>query len=82
MIRRHKCVRKILEPVRVGICIVIDIGDDLTACRFTTRVARAAQAAILGADKPKWVLPGDFSRVVCRSVVYNNDFIVGVVELL
>ena len=80
MIRRHKCVCKVLEPVRVGIRIIIDIGNDLTASSFTTCVARTAQTSIFCTNEAKWVLPCDFSGVVRRSIVHNNHFIVGIVQ--
>ena len=80
MVGRHECVRKILQPVRIGKGVVIDIGDDFTRSGFRTRVARAAQAAVFGSDESKWVLPDDFSRVVLRSIVNNDDLIVGIFE--
>src|SRR5213593_560865 len=80
MVGCHERVREILEPVRVGVRVVINIGDDFTSSGFPARVPRAAQAVIFSSDESKWVLGGDVSRVVARSIINHDDFIVGVFQ--
>ena len=44
-------MREILQPVRVGTGIVVDIGDDVARGGAQTRVPGAAQAAVLRPDQ-------------------------------
>ena len=78
----HERGREIGEPLRVGVGVVVDVGDDLSRGRFEPRVARARQAAVPGPDEPAVVLPRDGGRRVGGAVVHDDDLVVGVGELL
>src|SRR5207244_723500 len=54
-----ECVSEICEPVPIRIGIIISIGDNFACGSFPSRIARAAQPTILGADHPNSVLFGN-----------------------
>src|SRR5579871_1940638 len=41
---------QVFEPLRVGICVAVEVRDDLAGRRLQAGVARVAEPAILGAD--------------------------------
>ena len=72
--------RQIGEPVRIGVGVVVDVGDDLARGRGEARVARAGQAAVLGLDQPAVVLACDGGGRVGGSVVHHNDLVIRIGE--
>src|SRR5262245_21320877 len=70
----------IVEPVRIRIGVVIDIGNNLTSCVFPSGVSRRAETLILSANKIRVEALGDLGCVVRRTVIDNNDFIVGILK--
>src|SRR5205823_1883484 len=57
-----------------------DVRDVLPGGRFEPRVAGRAQAVVVRSDDTEAVLRGDVRRRVDRSVVDDDDLVVGVVE--
>ena len=80
--RRQKGRRQIREPIRIGVGIVVRVGDDLAGRRFKAGVAGTGQAAVLGPDYAKAGLPGELGRTVGRAVVDHDDLVVRVSEPL
>ena len=66
--------------MRVGVGVVIDVGDYLAACFLPTGIACAAQAAVLGADQPDIVFADNIGCIVRRTIVDNDDLIVRIIE--
>ena len=52
----QECVGKIHQPVRVGVSIVVDVGNDFARGGLQTEIAGSAKATILGANEPETVL--------------------------
>ena len=71
---------EIPQPVRVGIGVVVGVGDDLARRGAESDVPRVAQAAVLAADHPEAVLLDDVHRRVGGAVVDDDHLEVRVVE--
>ncbi len=71
---------EIPQPVRVGIGVVVGVGDDLARRGAESDVPRVAQAAVLAADHPEAVLLDDVHRPVGGAVVDDDHLEVRVVE--
>src|SRR5688572_24264176 len=64
----------------VGICVVVDIGDDFSARRPESGIARGGETAIFGRDYPVTVGMRDLFSGIRRAVIHYEDFVVGIVE--
>ena len=71
----------VVQPVGVGIGVVVEEGDDLAAGGFDPLVARVAEAAVLGLDQDRPVAAGDLGRGVAGAVVDDDHLVVGVGEV-
>ena len=71
---------EVAQPVRVGIGVVVGVGDDLARRGAEPDVPRVAQAAVLAADHPEAVLLDDVHRPVGGAVVDDDHLEVRVVE--
>ena len=80
MPRAHEGRGEVLEPLRVGGGVVVEVGDDLAARHEETRIARAGEAAVRGADQTEAVLLHDGRGRVSGPVVHHDDLEVGIVE--
>ena len=74
-------VDEIVEPVRVGIGIVVEVGDDLAAGRLEAGVPRRREPAVLRPDEPHVVFAGDRRAVVGRPVVDDDHLEVRVAQV-
>src|SRR3989454_12778778 len=70
--RGEKARGEILEPVGIGVRVVVDVRDDLPSRRLQTDVARGGQAVLLSADDAYAKLAGDGRRAVGRTVVDDD----------
>src|SRR5215208_2866392 len=69
------------EPMRVGACVVVEVGDDLPGGRLHAGVAGATQATVLRSDELEIVLAGDHRRRVGRAVVHDDHLVVRVFQV-
>ena len=70
-----------IEPFRIGHTIAVGIGDDF-ACRGSgADIASCAEARIFlpNVDDPG-MSRGDLLRVVLRSIIHENHFVIGIFE--
>ena len=74
-------VDEIVEPVRVGIGVVIEVGDDLAGRRLEAGVPGRREPPVLRLDEPQVVFAGDGRGVVGRAVVDDDHLEVRVVQL-
>src|SRR5690606_8625762 len=80
-IRGHERMCKVLQPVRVGIRVVIDVSDDLPGGRMQPQIARAGETAILHANELIYAdARRNFGDVVFGAIVYDDGFEVGIVK--
>ena len=77
----HECGRQVSQPVRIGIGIVVDIGDDFASCRVHPEIARNRQSVVFRAYQPDIVPAGDDAGLIGRSVIDHDDFVVRIVEI-
>ena len=68
------------EPVRIGVGIVVEIGDDFAGGCIQARVARTGEATVLGPDQPAVVVACDGSGLVRRSVIHHDNLVIGIRE--
>ncbi len=80
--RSIEAVREVMQPVRIGPRVGVDIGDDLAGSRGSTNVTRGTQTRIRGPDEPHAELRRNRSGVVGRPVVDDDDLEVRVLEAL
>ena len=59
-----KGISKIIEPVGIGVCIIVEIYDDVARRLHHACVARVAQPAVNGADQPKRIFSDDVRKVI------------------
>ena len=78
--RAHERGREIPQPLRIGPRIVVDVRDDLAGRRREAGVPRVGQPAVRRLDQDRGVPVRDRGGRVPRSVVDNDDLVVGVVE--
>ena len=74
--------RQILEPVRVGVGVVIDIRHDVPGRRLPARVAGVGKPAIIGANHPAVILIDDGCSAVRRAVIDDHHFVVRILQFL
>src|SRR5207237_3421138 len=74
----QKSVRKIRQPLRIGVRVIVDVRDDLAAGCTETGVPRTRETTVLGLDKPAVVSARDGGGRVRRAVIHNDDLVVGV----
>src|SRR5437867_2095277 len=79
--RRETASGQVYEPVGSWVRVVVDVGDDLPAGRRQTRVAGAAQAALLRADKADAELAGDGCSIVGRPVVNHEHIEIWILQV-
>ena len=71
------------QPVAIDACVGVRVGHDLAGGFSQADVARGAQAAVRDVDDAHAAVGvPDLARAVLRAVVDQNDFVVGVRELL
>ena len=71
-----------IEPFRIGHAIAVRIGQDFARRRLCADIAGHAETRIFlpNIDDPG-MSRGDFLRVVRRSVVHENHFVVGILDV-
>jgi len=69
-----------VEPVGIGIGIVINVGHNLAGSGFHADVAGTAQPAILSIDQPDIEASRDLVRGVPGSIVDDDYLVVGVFQ--
>ena len=52
----QEAMRNVLEPIRVWVCVVVQIGYDLSGCCFPTDVASTTQAPVFNTDEAGRIL--------------------------
>ena len=55
----HEGARQVLQPVRIWLRVVVDVGDDFAGSHREPRVSRGGEPAILSFDQAAVVLGGD-----------------------
>jgi hypothetical protein len=73
---------EIAKPVRVGLRIVVDIGDDLARGSPQPCVARAREAAVARLDQLDAVLGGYRGAVVRGAIVDHDHLVIRIIEAL
>src|SRR5262249_11923688 len=69
-----------LQPVTIGISVIIDVSDYVSSCGPQPRVAGRAQPGILRLNQA-YVIPGrDLGSCVCRSVIDHNQFVIRIIQ--
>jgi hypothetical protein len=66
----------------VGIGVIVGVGDDFSARSREPGVPRVGQSAVRGADQRAGIERSNRRGVVGRSVVHDDDFVIGVFEPL
>jgi hypothetical protein len=72
--------REVCQPVRVGIRVIIDIGNDLPSRCPEPGITGRAQPLVLGPDQPHVIGLDDVRRAVARAIVDDDDFVVRIVQ--
>jgi hypothetical protein len=80
VLRTREAVREVMEPLRVGIRVVVDIRDDLTRGRVQAGVTSAAEPLVRGSDQTHTRLGRNQRGVVRRAVIDENDLVVRVLQ--
>ena len=70
-----------MEPMWVRVGVVVNVGHNLPGGGLPTRVARTAEPLIRRADHLAGVLARDGRRLVGRSVVHHDHFVIRIGEL-
>src|SRR5262249_30950889 len=76
-----KRLSQVSEPVRIRICVVVDVGDNLTVRRLPSDISGMAQAMVRRADEPEVILGYNRRRIIRRPIVDDNHLEVRVAEL-
>src|SRR5262249_27400015 len=71
---------QILQPMRVGAGVIIDIGDNFTSSRLHSAVRRRRKAIVVGAYQSGSAAFCDGTRGVGGSVVHNDSFEIGIMQ--
>src|SRR6516164_9675181 len=69
MVTVAECLGNISEPVRIGISIVVDVGDDFAACRLPSDISGMTQTVVRRADKGGVILGCNRRRIIRGAVV-------------
>ena len=59
MLRALERLNQILQPMRIGPRVIIDVGNEFAGGLFEPRIAGAAKPTIFSADDPALVLGSD-----------------------
>ena len=71
------------QPIGVGDAVAVGIGDDLAGRGLGADIAGDAQALVRLADDPAiGIAFGDFEGAVARTVIDDDDLVIGVVQHL
>ena len=75
----HEAICDVVQPVRIGPGIVVDVRNDLAGRRLPSEIARRRQAVVRGADQSDEIVFGDDVRSrIGRAVVDDDHFEVGI----
>src|SRR5215475_4525149 len=69
-----ECRGNVSEPIRIGISIVVDIGDDFAPRRPPSDVSSMAQTVVWGMNEGGVILSRNRRRII-RGAVVDNDYL-------
>src|SRR5580704_3938654 len=73
---------QMVKPVRFGLGVGVDEGNDLTGSRRDTGVTGGAESAVGERNHARTFVGGDTRGIVARTVVDDDYLVVGIIEKL
>ena len=79
----QECANEIVKPVRVCHAVAVRVYNDITRRFIAANIAGEAQAFVFLADVFDPGMPRrDFLRVVLRTIIHEDDFVVWIIDVL
>ena len=73
-------MRQVMQPMGVGVGVVVYVGDDLAGCGTHAGVAGSAESFLLEADDLYVVASGDVTGGIGGAVVDDDDLVIRVLQ--